>query len=142
MIKTFINKYKKELEDISSILKYLEDRPEVLDSLGIKDLISSEELFSQQGEWIKLCSKFKGEEKEFFKPFWVTIQRSGLDYYIDISNKEYPLIKTSYNYFDVPCYWEKQIIFDSMSFLMFSEDSDLEKHRMKKILEFYRRYMS
>lgn len=85
-MKTFIDEYNKQLEDVQYILQYLKTYPTILSDLRIEDIIEPDNLYQQQEDWIRLNFKFKGIEKEFFKPYWLPIQRVKFDYFIDISD--------------------------------------------------------
>jgi len=98
----FIKEKEFKLKQISYILYYLHTYPEVLSVLDIEDLITCEELYKQQDSWLKLYSKYAGVEQEFFKPYWLPIQRIGFDYFIDMSNNNYPIIEAFFNYLDEP----------------------------------------
>ena len=65
-MENFINQWKPQLEKISFILQYLHTYPNVLSDLKIEDLITPQQLYKQQEDWLWLYSKYGGEEKEFF----------------------------------------------------------------------------
>ena len=141
---SFFQQWRQELHQVSLILRYLHSYPKVLAAIKIDDLITISELYEQQEGWVYLCSKLEGEEKEFFKPYWVPIQRNGFDYFIDMSDSRFPIIEAFYDYFDEPYFWDKKIYFDSASKLMLAEDQemDLEQYRIDKIMEKYGKYLS
>lgn len=141
-MRAFINECKKQLEDVQYILQYLKTYPNILSDLRIDDIIESDCLYNQQEDWIRLYSKFKGMEKEFFKPYWLPIQRVGFDYFIDISDSNYSIIEAFFNYFEEPYYWEKKILFESINDLMLADDNnlDLKQYKSNTIINKYYKY--
>ena len=87
-------------------------------------ILISDELLKSQMDWISTTSKYEGMEKDFFQPFWVPIQRSALSYFIDLSNPNYPIFKSSF-IFSEPYSYEKMNLFDSINELMLFGDSDV-----------------
>lgn len=142
-MKAFIDEYKKQLADVQYILQYLKTYPTILSDLKIEDIIESDNLYQQFEDWIRLNSKFRCIEKEFFKPYWLPIQRVGLDYFIDISNSNYPIIEAFFNYFEEPYYWEKKILFHSINDLMLADDNkqNLKQYKVDSIIEKYKEYL-
>ncbi len=142
-MKVFIDQYKKQLEDVQYILQYLKTYPTILSDLRIEDIIEPDNLYQQQEDWIRLNSKFKGIEKEFFKTYWLPIQRVGLDYFIDISDNNYPIIEAFFNYFEESYYWEKKILFYSINELMLADDNklDLKQYKSNTIVNKYYKYL-
>lgn len=142
-MKSFIDEYKKQLEDVQYILQYLKTYPNILSDLRIEDIIEPDNLYQQFEDWIRLNSKFKGIEKEFFKPYWLPIQRIGFDYFIDMSDSNYPIIEAIFNYFDEPYHWEKKILFYSVTDLMLSDDNNinLKQYRIDNIMDKYNEYL-
>lgn len=120
----FKHQWAKQLEDIKYILDFLNTYPQVLKNLEIKDILKSEELLESQIDWVRICSKYEGMEKDFFKPFWVPIQKSSLSFFIDLSNPNYPIFKSSFIFSD-PYSYEKMYLFDSINELMLLGDSDV-----------------
>ena len=141
---SFFKQWRPKLQQVSSILRYLHTYPQTLSALKMEDCITVSELYEQQEDWVHLCSQFEGEEKEFFKPYWVPIQRNGFDYFIDMSDNSFPIIEAFYDYFDEPYFWDKKIYFSSITWLMLAEDEnvDIEQCRIDKIFEKYGKYLS
>lgn len=131
----FLKEWEIQFKQVASILQYLHTYPTALAELKIEDLITPDELYKQQEDWIWLCSKYEGEEKEFFKPYWIPIQRCEYGYFIDISDKNFPVIEAFFDYFDEPYHWEKKVLFKSVNSLMLAEDNkiDLEEYRIDKM---------
>lgn len=133
----------KQLNDIQYILQYLHTYPDALSDLKIEDLITPKELDNQYKEWGRLYSKLEDMEKEFFKPYWLPIQRISFDYFIDLSDANYSIIEAFYYYFDEPYSWEKKVLFHSITNLLLADENrkDLKEYRVNKIFEKYKKYL-
>lgn len=142
-MKAFIDEYKKQLEDVQYILQYLKTYPTILSDLKIEDIIEPDNSYQQQEDWIRLNSKFEGIEKEFFKSYWLPIQKVGFDYFIDISDSSYLIIEAFFNYFEEPYCWEKKILFHSINDLMLADDNrlDLKQYKSNTIVNKYYKYL-
>ena len=141
----FLAQWKSQFEEVSYILQYLHTYPNVLSDLRIEDLITPDELYRQQEDWIWLCSKFTGMEQEFFKPYWIPIQGNQYDYFIDISDDKFPIIEGFFDSIGKPYHWEKKILFESIIKFMLSIDNeniDWEKYRSHKVWSKYGKYIS
>ena len=139
-MKNFLAQWKPQFEKVSYILQYLHTYPNVLSDLRIEDLITPDELYRQQEDWIWLCSKFTGVEQEFFKPYWIPIQGNQYDYFIDISDDNFPVIEGFFDSIHEPYHWEKKILFKSIIKFMLSTDNekiDWEQYRVHKLVENY-----
>jgi len=91
-----IVKYKQELNDCYSILKYLSTYPEILAEMEISQLLKPDEVLHQYHDWKQLVSKYKGLEKEFYKGYWLPIEQDNFQFFIDLSDPKYPIIETIY----------------------------------------------
>jgi hypothetical protein len=120
---SFFDEWGKELKDVSFILDFLKTYPQVLKQLEFEDLLTSDELLKSQMDWVRICSKYEGMEKDFFEPFWVPIQKSSLSYFIDLSNPKYPVFKYGFVFFE-PYSYNRMNLFDSIEELMLLGDSD------------------
>jgi len=143
-MKSFFEQWKSQLDKISYTLQHLHTYPNVLSDLKIEDLIYPDELYKQQKDWIWLCSKFTGMEQKFFKPYWIPIQRCEYDYFIDMSDKKFPIIEAFFDDCDKPYHWEKKIFFKSIDELMSAAENgiDLNQYRFDKIMDNYKKYFS
>lgn len=120
----FIEKWEKQLNDASFILSILNTYPHVLKKLNFEDVLNSNEIVNSQKDWVRICSKYKDLEKEFFKPYWVPIQKSSLDYFIDLSDTNYPIFKISFVFFE-PYSYKRINLFDSINELLILADTDI-----------------
>ena len=126
---------KSQLIEEFFVLQYLYKYQKFIFDLGIKDLICPEERFKQKESWIWLLSKLDGMEKEFFKPYWIPIQKYQYDYFIDMSDYKLPIIEAFFDYFKEPYHWEKKILLESIFMLKIAEENniDLKQYRINKI---------
>jgi hypothetical protein len=113
MITDFVNKWSKQITEISEVLDVLNDGSLPIDKIEISKLIDKESLFNHIESWLKYYSNFEGQEKEFFKEYWIPIDQFEYGVYIDLSSENYPII-TSYYHINEPYYYSKIILFDSL----------------------------
>ena len=120
-----LKKWKSQLEDVKHILRYLKTYPLVLSELELVEIVSPQELQKHQKAWVELYLSYEGMEKLFFRPYWVPISSAGYDYFIDLSDPDYPIFDTHYQWFDPQCYIRVNI-FDSINHLMLAEDRNTD----------------
>lgn len=113
----FIMQWDRQLKDVQAILKYLNTYPDLLQKINAENLILPENLIQSQVDWINLYEKYEGLEKEFFKPFWVPIQIDQYDYFIDISDPNYPIFNYYYKS-SLPHKYTRKNLFDSINELL------------------------
>ncbi len=125
----FFKIWEKQLKDVSLLLKYLHTYPIILEELRMDNLISPENLIQSQLDWINLYDKYAGLEKEFFKKHWVPIQIDQYDYFIDISDPNYPILNYYYKS-NLPYKYTRKNLFDSINDLLLLdyENSNLIYH--------------
>jgi hypothetical protein len=119
----FFQKWESQISDVSFILDFMHTYPLVLKQFEFEDLLNSEELVKSQKDWLSTCSKYEGMEKDFFQPYWVPIQKSSLNYFIDLSNPKYPIFEFGFVFFE-PYSYKRMNLFDSIDELMLLGDSD------------------
>jgi len=125
----FFKIWEKQLNDVRLLLKYLHTYPIILEELRINNLISPESLIQSQLDWINLYDKYDGLEKEFFKKHWVPIQIDQYDYFIDMSDPNYPILNYYYKS-TLPYKYTRKNLFDSINDLLLldHENSNLIYH--------------
>ena len=142
----FFEKWKPQLERVSCLLQYLHKYPGVLYNLDMKDLIMPDELYKRQKEWLRLHSKFKGMEQEFFKSYWIPIERDrNCCDFIDISDENLPIIYPVFDKFNEPYHLEKKFLFkSSKEFMSVMDNTNIYGglYRDKEILRTYKKYFS
>ena len=107
--------------------------PEILNTVEIDALVEPEYLVEHQKNWIDFYSKFDNPiEKEFFKPYWIPLQTNSYDFFIDMSDKNYPLFETRYFFYE-PYQWYKKYIVKNIYELLLSSDDD--KINIETIME-------
>lgn len=93
--------------------------------LHFDHLIKPEELDSYQEDWVRTVSKYKGLEKDFFKPYWVPIRTDTLGYFIDLSDNDFPIFKMEYSYGE-PYRYYKTYLFEKISNLLLASDKGID----------------
>lgn len=135
--------FERELKDCQFILQYLATYPEILAEMEITNLLSPANVFQQFFDWKQLVSKYKGLEKEFYRDFWLPIEADNYQFFIDLSDPNYPIIETIYVMGEKHC--EEYIssnLFESISqFLLLIEvpnqlSNYFEKHLMLKYFNY------
>ena len=134
-MEAFEKQWKKQLNDVSHILRYLNTYPGVIKHLEISQLIKPEELITNQIEWIKLCNSYTGMEKDFFQKYWVPIDKLDFTYFIDLYNPKYPLFDFHFSSIE-PHEYMRENLFDSIGELMLSEDNEVNFEHLKDMQGF------
>lgn len=127
-IESFFIEFKEELKQIEFILRYLHTYPEILEQLGIGDIITGDELLEHHEEWLRLYYKLDTAEREFHKPFWIPITTDSYEYYIDASDKNFPVLETAF----FPSGWSRINLFDSISDFMLLHDNKVDLAEIKR----------
>lgn len=131
LFKEFLSKWGVLFNKILSILKYISTYPEIARKLDAFNPLSLDELNNSQLEWISLVAQFDNPiETDFFKDYWVPIQKDGYDYFIDLSSESLPLFEAHYFFF-APYRWYKKYIFKDLSQFLIDIDKsgfNIERH--------------
>lgn len=116
-LKTFEKEWIEGFIEVEAILKYLEKNPATINIFRGKKLNKSEDLLKIQKDWISLCGKYTAMEKDFFKPYWAPIFPDSLDFYIDLSDKNLPVIESLF-YFLEPNQYMRIVLSEKATDLM------------------------
>ena len=128
----FKQEWGKHYQNAKHILAYMNSYPKVLSTLRMKEIHSPDSLDESQIEWIWLCSKFDNIiEIEFFKPYWIPLEVNSYDYFMDISDENYPVFDINYFFYE-PYRWYKKIVSEDIRDILLSPDTGLD---LKKILD-------
>ena len=127
--KSFIIEYSSNLINAAHIIKYLNSYPQLLSEIEIENLIDSDIVNQQHEHWFNFYLKLNNStEKQFFKPYWLPIKANSYDFFIDLSDKNYPLFEVMF--IDQ---WYKKYIVKNIFQLLISPDN--EKENITSILE-------
>ena len=119
-------------QDARHILAYMNSYPKVLSTLRMKEIHNPDNLDDAQIEWIWLCSKFDNIlETDFFKPYWIPLEANSYDYFMDISDENYPVFDINYFFYE-PYRWYKKFVSEDIRDILLSPDTGLD---LKKILD-------
>lgn len=143
----FLIGWGKQFRNIPAILKYLTSYPEIESKLKDFFPLDLADLNNSQLEWISLVAQFDNPiETDFFKDYWVPIQKDGYDYFIDLSSESLPLFEAHYFFFE-PYRWYKKYIFkdlsqflidiDKSSFNIESHFKELDNERWSEVTNFF-----
>lgn len=143
---SFLMNWSKQFEIVKHILSYLLTYPDVLSKIKLTDVHNANSIESAQKEWVWLCSKFTHPmDIEFFKPYWIPLEKNSYDYFMDISDEKYPIFEIHYFFYE-PFKWYKKFITENISELLLAPDTGLDirqlldkndKVRWKNVDEFF-----
>jgi len=125
----FLSEWGNKYNQVRQGIKYLRKYPSILKELNLDGLIKPEDLDSYQKDWLWLCSKFQGIERDFFRPYWIPIQTDAYDFFIDLSDSELGIFKTHYFFFE-PYQWFRHYFFDSLRELILSTNHTTDYKRI------------
>lgn len=148
LFESFLTDWKVNFSKIPSVLKYLSSYPEITEKLDAFEPFNIDYLNDSQLEWVSLVAQFDNPiETDFFKDYWVPIQKDGYDYFIDLSSDSLPLFEVHYFFFE-PYRWYKKYIFkdlsqflidiDKSSFKIENHFKELEYNKWSEINDFFR----
>ena len=114
---SFLDNWGDKFDKVKNILSYLNTYPETLSTLKLTGIYDPLSIVSEQMDWVRLCSKFEHPlEKDFFKSYWVPIQKDSLDFFIDMSDKSYPIFETHFFFFFFVSWNHKRLEINQNSF--------------------------
>ena len=121
-----MNKLTQDLTNLKLILSMIQSYPKALIELELTDLIDPLKVISSYLDWQKMHAKFDPIEQEFFNKDWLPISKSSLEYFVDLSDSKYPMLKVSFNSMD-PASYELSTIYNSIVELIHICESIEEK---------------
>lgn len=128
----FLNNWSIQYFNAKCILKFLNSYPTILSALRIEEVIDIIELDKMQKEWLWLCSKFDNPiETDFLKPYWVPIQVNSYDYFIDLSDNNFPIFEIHFFFFE-PFRWYQKFLTKDIKEVLLAPDTGLN---IKKVLD-------
>ncbi|GEM_PF-3585254 len=129
---TFINEWGKQFEDAKNILRFLNSYPTIKRGIRVKELNTEVDLERTQKEWIWLTSKLvHPDDIDFFKPWWIMIEISSYDKFMDLSDPKYPILNT-YFYPSIKPNWCKAVFFPDISEVLINIE---DKEKIDEIRE-------
>lgn len=137
---TFLASWQKKFKQIPHILNLISSYPAINKHFENINFQSIDEIEKSQQEWIALFTKLEHPlETDFFKPYWVPIDKNSYDYFIDLSSGAYSIFQVSYYPFE-PYGWLKKYLFHDVSRLFQSLEDDsinLEKELEENEIDFF-----
>lgn len=129
---SFLKEWGDQYENARLIISYLRTYSETLEKIHLASLIDLEDIEKVHNEWVWLYSKLDHElERDFFKPFWIPIQEDSYDYFMDISNNNFPIFEVNFFFFE-PYRWYKKYLVENISDLMLAEDTSIDIPKLLK----------
>lgn len=127
----FLLKWDSSFKKIPSILKYLSSYPEITEKIEDFNLLESKDINNSQLEWISLVAQLERPiEYDFFKDYWVPIQKDKYGYFIDLSSEKISLFEAQY-FCHEPYRWYKKFITRDLSQFLIDLDEPgfkIEEH--------------
>jgi hypothetical protein len=119
----FLDKWQQQFEKAPYIINHVLSYPDVIARLKDFVPLDIEGLHEAQLEWISLLEQLENPiETEFFKDYWIPIQKDGYDFFIDISSDKFQIFKAHYFFF-APYRWYKEYIIDDVVDFLSSIDN-------------------
>ncbi|MDB0006452.1 hypothetical protein N9E30_00715 [Flavobacteriales bacterium] len=119
LFKDFQCHWKKQFQKIPSIIRYLSSYDDITTKLDTFLPLNFSNLRNSQLEWVSLVSQFDNLiEADFFKPYWIPIQKNKYDYFIDLSSECLPLFKVDFFFYEPYRWYKKYIAKDLSQFLI------------------------
>lgn len=122
----FKNEWGMRYQNAKHILFYLNSYPGLFDTVQIQGIHNPNNIDKTQKEWLWLCSKFDNPiEKDFFKPYWIPLEVNSFDYFMDISDVQYPIFRIHYFFYE-PYKWYKGFIIKDIKELLLAPDTNID----------------
>lgn len=121
----FLQQWHTQFRQVPFIIRYIKSYPQSFLKLDGCHLLDEEEVEASQANWLLLLEKFDHPlEKEFFKRWWVPLEKNRFGLYLDLSTPGFTLFQTIYFPFE-PYAWTKKILFENMTeFLAVADETD------------------
>jgi len=94
--------------------------------------LSIEERMARQAEWMRYLSGTEGKERLFYQPWWVPVQEEMFEWYIDISNPDFPVFAPYFCEAE-PMQWFRNPISQSLSSLILLFEGGLGKNQLVEL---------
>lgn len=143
---SFLKDWGNQYINTKHILSYLNSYPEVLSNIKLTDIHKPDSIDAEHIEWLWLLSRFTHPiDIDFFKPYYVPIQKNSIDYFIDISDEKFPIFEIHYFFYE-PYQWYKKYLVEDITELLLAPDTGLDvrmllsendKKRWKTVDEFF-----
>ena len=129
---SFLIEWGRQFSDAKQILTYLNSYTKYLKPLRIKQPNTAINIENTQKEWLWLLSKLEHpDDINFFEPFWVMIEGSEYDTFMDLSDPKYPIFQGKYYNFIKPS-WCKLVLFPDVSEFLLMIDDEQQLAKMVK----------
>jgi len=137
-LENFIQQWDKQFNDLKNILNYIDSYENQGLCLHPKLKFANPNNLNQiQDEWLWLLGKLEHDtEKAYFKSYWIPVTSENYDFFIDISQPNFPLFEVHYNC--IHYNWFKTYFTRDISELLMAiplSDEDAEKFRENRMNE-------
>lgn len=110
------------------IVHILRKETENLASLGLGELVDPDHMEELQRDWVRLCGMVESPmERDFFKPWWVPMEKGSHEVFMDLSDERYPVFRAAF-FFIEPYRWYREFILEDISSLLLADErgTDME----------------
>jgi len=124
----FLREWGDALENARHIVHILGKETESLASLELGEFVDPDRMEEQQGDWVRLCGMLLNPlERDFFKPWWVPLEKDSHEVFMDISDERFPVFRVEFFFFK-PYRWYKEPVVEDISDLLLASEkgTDLE----------------
>ena len=130
----FFSDWEEQLFSLANRLQELQPYREHIDKLDIGNLLTPNDLFANQKEWVWLVSKYTGIEASFFKPYWAPLQSDKLGPFVDLSNPNFPIVDAEFFQLE-PYRWDTIQLFSGISELLNACENSIDTDHFKEELK-------
>ncbi|MCU4177302.1 hypothetical protein [Carboxylicivirga sp. N1Y90] len=86
-------------EEFKGVLAYLDTSPEILFTSGIISHVTCESIDKILSEWFSLLEHLnRPVDKQFFQSCWVPVETDSYDFFVDLSDADFPIFEVHYNF--------------------------------------------
>lgn len=128
---SFLLEWGDAFDNARHIVRILGKDSESLASLELGEFIEPGRIEELQQDWIGLCGKLLDPvERDFFKPWWVPLEKDSHDVFMDLSDEHFPVFRVEFFFFK-PYRWYKEPVVEDISTLLLASErgTDLDELR-------------
>jgi hypothetical protein len=96
LILDFYNNWDIEFANLKKALISIKETENQLHLFEFKSIVDAKDLDNHHCSWLHLMSKYQGLEKDFFKMYFVPIEKEIYNYYVDLSDENLPVFELYY----------------------------------------------
>ncbi len=119
---SFLHEWGGAFEDARHIVHILGKEAESLARLELGEFIDPCGIEQLQRDWVRLCGMMWNPlERDFFKPWWVPLEKDSHEVFMDLSDKRFPVFRVEFFFFE-PYRWYREPVVDDISSLLLASE--------------------